>query len=177
MHCRTANIMHDANILNIGGDSSLIQIASHTTVRGELAVLTRSGRITIDKWCYVGQGTRIWAAAHISIGERAMIGHNVSIFDNLTHPISPLDRHNHYKAISTTGHPQDIDLDAKDIEISNDAWIGAGSTIIRGIRIGQGAIIAAGSVVTKDVEDFTVSAGNPSRVVRKLTPSECILPA
>jgi len=54
-----------------------------------------------------------------------------------------------------------------DIEVGNDVWIGMESSVMPGIKIGNGAIIAAKSVVTKDVEPYTIVAGNPARVVRK----------
>ena len=55
-----------------------------------------------------------------------------------------------------------------DIIIEEDAWIGAGTIILPGIHIGKGAIIGAGSVVTKDVEPYTIVAGNPARIIRKV---------
>lgn len=56
------------------------------------------------------------------------------------------------------------------IIIGDDAWIGAGSIILNDVTIGEGAIVAAGAVVTKDVEPYTVVAGNPARVIKALEP-------
>ena len=53
-----------------------------------------------------------------------------------------------------------------DITIENDVWIGANSTIMSGIKIGNGAIVAAGSTVTKDVPSYAIVAGNPAKVVK-----------
>jgi virginiamycin A acetyltransferase len=53
-----------------------------------------------------------------------------------------------------------------DIIIENDVWIGANSTIMSGIKIGNGAIVAAGSTVTKDVPPYAIVAGNPAKVVK-----------
>jgi acetyltransferase-like isoleucine patch superfamily enzyme len=52
--------------------------------------------------------------------------------------------------------------------IDDDAWIGAGALVLKGVHIGRGAIVAAHSVVTKDVPPFVLVAGSPARVVRKL---------
>lgn len=52
------------------------------------------------------------------------------------------------------------------IEIGNDVWIGYNATIMRGVKVGDGAIIAAGSIVTKDVEPYTIVAGVPAKVIR-----------
>ena len=67
-------------------------------------------------------------------------------------------------------------LDAKDFYtdipqpavIGNDVWIGSNSTILGGVRIGDGAVIGAGAVVTKDVPPYSIVAGNPARVVKSL---------
>ena len=52
------------------------------------------------------------------------------------------------------------------VNIGNDVWIGARVTILPGVKIGNGAIIGAGSVVTKDVPDFAIVGGNPARVIK-----------
>jgi len=57
-------------------------------------------------------------------------------------------------------------------EIPDDVWIGSMSIILAGVFIGEGAIIAAGSVVTKDVPPFTIVGGNPARIIRELTMDE-----
>ncbi|MFD0830617.1 acyltransferase [Mucilaginibacter boryungensis] len=57
----------------------------------------------------------------------------------------------------------------KPIKICSDAWIGMNCIILKGVTIGEGAIVAAGSVVTKDVPAWTVVAGNPAKVVKTLT--------
>lgn len=54
-----------------------------------------------------------------------------------------------------------------DIIIENDVWIGANSTIMSGIRIGNGSVVAAGSTVTKDIPPYSIVAGNPAKVVKK----------
>jgi acetyltransferase-like isoleucine patch superfamily enzyme len=61
------------------------------------------------------------------------------------------------------GHP----LSKGNVTIGNDVWIGAGATILSGVTIGDGAVIGAEAVVTKDVEPFTIVAGNPAKVIRK----------
>lgn len=54
------------------------------------------------------------------------------------------------------------------IVVGQDAWIGAGAIVLPGVTIGEGAVIGAGAVVTKDVDPFTVVAGNPAHVIRKI---------
>jgi serine acetyltransferase len=61
-----------------------------------------------------------------------------------------------------------------DIIIENDVWIGAKATIMSGVRIGNGAIVAAGSVVSKDVPPYAIVAGNPAKVVKYIFSDEQI---
>ena len=145
-----------------------ISIGGHSRIEGELLVFAHGGEISVGDWCFVGPGARIWSGASINIGNRVMISHNVNIFDSLTHPLNPGQRHEHFRHIMESGHPRDIDLDDRPIVIEDDTWIAASSTILRGVRIGSGAVVGAGAVVTKNVPPMTVVAGNPARIIRQL---------
>ena len=126
----------------------------------------------MGEYCYLGENSKIWSAKEIVIGNRVLIAHNVSIFDSLTHPISSKARHLQFKEIITSGHPNAIDLDESSVCINDDVWIGCMSVILRGVSIGEGAIVGAGSVVTKDVPPWTIVAGNPARVIREIPENE-----
>lgn len=82
--------------------------------------------------------------------------------DSLTHPLDANERHLQFKEILTKGHPKALNLDEKPVSIMDDAWIGAGVTILRGVTIGERAIIGAGSVVTKSVPADSIATGNPA---------------
>lgn len=166
-----------ARIINIGGPSERIQVGRWSIVQGELLVFPHGGRITVGDWCFVGPETRIWSGGAISIGDRVLISHSVNIFDNLTHPIAARARHEQVRAIYASGHPRDIDLGDQAVSIGDDAWIGAGATILRGVSIGRASIVAAAAVVTRDVPDGAVVAGNPARLMRELTDDERAPPA
>lgn len=161
-----------ARIVNIGGPSKRIVIGASTVVDGELLVFPHGGSIRIGDWCFIGEGTRIWSGASIEIGDRVLISHGVNIFDNLTHPTSPRARHEHFRRIATTGHPDDVSLGDRPVRILDDAWIGAGATVLRGVTIGRGAIVGAGAVVTTTVPDEAIVVGNPAHTVRMLAPEE-----
>lgn len=172
---RTARIEAGARIVNIGGPDERIVVGARSVIKGELLVFRHGGRIDIGQWCFVGEGTRIWSGASVTVGHRVMISHHVNILDNLTHPLSAGARHAHFKEILTRGHPSEIDLGDQPVHIEDDAWIAASTIVLRGVRVGRGAIVAAGAVVTRDVPAFSVVAGNPARVVREL-PHEAPLP-
>lgn len=164
----TARLGPAARIINIGKDSALIRIGAGSIVDGDLLTFAHGGRITLGEWCYIGEGSRLWSAAHIDIGDRVMISHNVNIFDNLTHPVDSASRHRHFRAIATTGHPRQLDLGERPVRIEDDAWIAAGAMVLRGVTVGKAAIVGAGAVVTHDVPPFAIVAGNPARVIRYL---------
>ncbi len=154
-------------INNALGNPEAIRLGSHTHVRGELLTFGHGGAISIGDYCYVGEGTRIWSALSIDIGDRVLISHSVSIFDNDTHPIDdPAARHRQFVQIITTGQPRSISLNEAAVIIKNDVLICCQSVILSGVTVGEGAVIGAGSVVTRDVPPYTVVAGNPARTIR-----------
>ncbi len=157
-----------ARIRNIRGDTDKIIVGQHSRILGELLTFAHGGEIKIGEWCYVGDGTRIWSAVSIVIGNRVLISHSANIFDNLTHPLGAAARHEQIKQIFTRGHPVEVSLDESPVRICDDAWIGAGAMVLRGVTVGEGGVVAAGAVVTKDVPPFSVVAGNPAVLVREL---------
>jgi len=151
---------------------SAIIIDSNTHIKGELLVFAHGGKIKIGQYCYLGENARIWSAKSIEIGDRVLISHDVNIFDNSTHPVNHKLRHLQFVEIITHGHPKKIDLKEKSIKIKDDVLIGAKSIILKGVTIGEGAIVGAGSVVTKDVPPYTIVAGNPARIIREIPEDE-----
>jgi maltose O-acetyltransferase len=91
--------------------------------------------------------------ARVVIGDRSLFGPNVQIY-TATHPME--------SAVRATGVEA-----AKEIHIGSDVWVGGSAVILPGVRIGSRSVIGAGSVVTKDVPENVVVAGNPARVIRK----------
>lgn len=93
--------------------------------------------------------------AKITIGDNCFMASNVAIY-TAGHPIHPDSRNSMYEY----GIP---------ITIGDNVWIGGNTVICPGVTIGSNCVIGAGSVVTKDIPDWTVAAGNPCRVIRKIT--------
>jgi len=92
----------------------------------------------------------------VTIGSRTLFGPSVSLYSG-THPTDSAIRHG----------LQGPEL-GKEIHIGEDCWIGGNVIVLPGVTIGKGSTVGAGSVVTKDVPPYTVVAGNPARVVRRL---------
>lgn len=124
----------------------LVRIGRHTNIGGRTRV--RSG--TIGAFCSI--------AWDVSIGG----GEHVTHFAT-THPV--------YTSTNAIGIPGDPDMitwlrPAEPPVIGNDVWIGAHAVILRGVTIGDGAVIAAGAVVTKDVEPYSIVGGVPARHIK-----------
>ncbi|WP_456654780.1 acyltransferase [Bradyrhizobium sp. JR3.5] len=71
-------LMRTARIRNTRGDSDRIVIGDNSVIRGELMTFAHGGEIKIGEWCYIGEGTRIWSAASIEIGNRVLISHSAN---------------------------------------------------------------------------------------------------
>lgn len=165
---RNSFLYKEAEIINNIGDRKKITIGDNSHIRGQLLTFGHGGNINIGDYCYVGRNTYIWSGLNIKIGNRVLISHNCNIFDNDTHPIDAKKRHDQFKHITEKGHPKNMNLNDREIIIEDDVLIGANAIILKGVKVGKSAIVGAGSVVTKDVEPFSVVAGNPARLIKKL---------
>ncbi|WP_273037994.1 acyltransferase [Schwartzia succinivorans] len=161
-----------SSVNNMSQKSENIYLGQACKIRGELVVYPYAGKIIMGDYCYLGEGSRIWSENEIIIGNNVLIAHDVDIHDSNDHPIEPFARHNHFKAVCSVGFLEQYNLRAKPIHIGDNAWIGFGASIMKGVRIGRNSIVAAKSVVTHDVPDNVIVAGNPAQIVRQLSEEE-----
>lgn len=169
----TVQLHASARIVNNRGKPLAIRVGRHSVIKGELLTFAHGGSISMGEYCFLGEDSHVWSAVNIEIGDRVLISHGVNIFDNATHPIGPKARHAQFRSIVLEGrHPDAIDLNEAPVRIEQDVLIGCTSVILSGVRIGEGAVIGAGSVVTRDVPPFVIAAGNPANVIRELTAAE-----
>jgi acetyltransferase-like isoleucine patch superfamily enzyme len=106
--------------------------------------------LTIGKRVFINSGCKFQDQGGITIGDDVLIGHNV-VIATLNHSFDPERRG---------------DLEPCPVKIGNKVWIGANATILPGVTVGEGAIVAAGAVVTKDVASLTVVGGVPAKVIK-----------
>lgn len=133
-----------------------IHLGEHVRIRAthvpvELATLP-GGQLDIGSHTYINSGVSICAQESVTIGKNCAIGNYTLIMDT--------DFHN------VNDHTQQAK--AKPIVIEDDVWLGAQVTVLKGVRIGRGAVVAAGAVVTKDVPPFTLVGGVPARTIRQI---------
>ena len=111
-------------------------------------------KISLGKRVYININCTLLDGGLISIGDDCLIGPNVQILtiNHATSAKERLDKKNY----------------AEDVSIANNVWIGAGTIILPGVHIAEGAVIGAGSVVNKDVQAKYLYAGNPAKKIHKL---------
>ncbi|PLX50922.1 MAG: hypothetical protein C0613_02505 [Desulfobulbaceae bacterium] len=114
-------------------------------------------RLRIDDQSSLQQGCKIAAAQSISIGRQVMIADNVFITD-----------HDHIYDDPHVPAALIRELRSAPVVIEDGCWLGYGAVVLKGVRIGKRSVIGANSVVTRDVPPFTVVAGNPARVIKKI---------
>jgi maltose O-acetyltransferase len=140
-------------ILRLAG----VAIGHGTTIGGTLSVHGAgrpASRIRIGKNCWINDSCVLDASAPITIGNNVALGQGVMILTN-THLLGPSE----YRAGP---------LVSLSVIVGDGAWIGARTTVLPGVTIGTGAIVAAGAVVNKSVAADTMVAGVPARLVREL---------
>lgn len=164
-------ILPGGHIVNPRDTRGAIAIGASTWIAGQLLVFPHAGRIAIGDFCYIGEGTRVWSAAQVAIGHRVFLAHGVNVHDNDAHSTSAQERHRHFRELVARGRASFVeDLQSRAVTIEDDAWIGFNSTVLKGTRLGRGAIVGACSVVTRDVAPYTIVAGNPAVVIGEARP-------
>ncbi len=114
--------------------------------------------IEVGKHLFVNYNCTILDVAKVIIGDNCLMAPNVSIY-TAGHPIHPFSRNSLYEY-------------GKEITIGDNVWLGGNTVICPGVHIGDNVVIGAGSVVTKDIPDWSFAAGNPCRVIRKITDAD-----
>lgn len=150
-------ITHDAHCISIGEGSRLHHHVIITAWKNHFTG-ENDADLIIGEGADIGEYTHITAMGHMRIGKKLLTGRWVTITDNghgdtnfETMQQAPINRR-----LFTKG----------DVTIGDNVWIGDKATILPGVTIGDGAVIAANSVVTKDVPAYSVVAGNPARVLK-----------
>lgn len=129
-----------------------ILLGNNVTINHGCVIRTCTGRIEIGDDCSIGYYSIIHGLGGVIIGKSTMISPNVHIYAQ-SHGI---DRFKPMRSQPQTG---------KGVFIGDDCWIGANSVILDGVTIGHGAIVGAGSVVTKDILPFQIWGGNPAKKI------------
>lgn len=129
-----------------------------------------NGLVSIGDRSYVGS-SHLVCHSGIEIGNDVIISWGVTIVDHDSHSLDWDKRKN--DVLEWAVDLKDWSAVAiKSVVIQDKVWIGFGASILKGVTVGEGAVIGAQAVVTRDVEPYTVVAGNPARVIRHITPKQ-----
>lgn len=114
--------------------------------------------IEVGKNFFANYNCTILDVAKVKIGDNCQMAPNVAIY-TAGHPIHPATRNSLYEY-------------GKPVTIGDNVWIGGNTVLCPGVRVGNNVVIGAGSVVTKDLPDWCIAAGNPCRIIRKITDAD-----
>lgn len=140
-------------------------IGDNCTMDGVHFAIGEGGRIAIGDYCYFTNAVLL-SELELRFGNYVVIGWNATIADTDFHPLSPAERVADAIACSPLGQGRPRPAIAKKpVVIEDDVWIGPNATILKGVRIGSGAWIEAGALVTRDVPSGARVLGNPAQIV------------
>jgi acetyltransferase-like isoleucine patch superfamily enzyme len=146
-----------------------LSIGEGSMVEGPIIFERPNAEIVVGKRSFV-KGSLI-ASTKIEIGDDVLVAWNVTIVDHDSHSISfskrARDVHDWMAGSKDWTH-----VNSRPVYICNKSWIGFNSIVLKGVRIGEGAVVGAGSVVTKEVDPWTVVVGNPARCIKEIPEHE-----
>jgi acetyltransferase-like isoleucine patch superfamily enzyme len=142
-------------------NGGVLRIGRHVKLFGkptpiELVAL-RGAELLIGDGTFINRGVSICAKASVRIGSNCAVGNDCLIFDTDFHRVGDGFR----------GEAEGIP-----VTIGDHVWLAARSVILKGVTIGDGAVVSAGAVVTSDVAPYTIVGGVPARLIRNVTPAE-----
>ena len=148
-------------------NNAVLSVGQRSLIRTNIVYEREAARIEVGERTFIGRGL-CTIAESLQIGNDVLISWDVTITDHNSHSIKYSERamdveENAFLNVKKWEH-----VKISPVVICDKVWIGFGSSILKGVTIGEGAIVAANSVVTKSVPPWTVVGGNPARVIRIL---------
>lgn len=139
-----------------------------STYLGTMFDVGTQGKVSLGDYTLV-HGARIICDSEIKIGDYVFISWNVVLMDTYRVPLDPIERRQELEQVpKRKSRYIDANVAGSPINIESNVWIGFDACVLPGVSIGKGSIVGARSVVTTDVEPYTIVVGNPARVVRRL---------
>ena len=157
LHCRIEK--RDKN--------SKIEIQDDCLIYGRLVTETDQSIIRLGNNVFIGGNSIIDCKEEICIEDNVLVSYECIIFDHDSHSVDKSKRENDLYRFKNNKMNWN-EVKSKKINIKKNVWICARSIILKGVTIGEGSIVGAGSVVTQDVPDFSLVSGNPAKFIRKV---------
>ncbi|MFH0233939.1 MULTISPECIES: DapH/DapD/GlmU-related protein [unclassified Vibrio] len=165
-----------SGLSNIENEKS-VKIGNDNILGCRIIFESKTGEVSIGNRCFINSGTSIISIDSVIIGNYVTIAWGVTIYDHDSHSLDYMARRKDIEQqLSDTRAGKSFiankcwsSVKSSSIKIGDDAWIGMNAVILKGVTIGERAVVAAGSIVTKDVPADSVVAGNPAKVVKRLS--------
>lgn len=153
-----------------------ISIGNDCLVEGNLVVQAPNGKIVLQDNVYIGGDTLLACSTTITVESDVLISYQCLFMDSDNHSLNVQKRVRDLSEVRSNTYDWSL-IDSRPIRVCRGAWIGARSIILKGVTIGTGSVVGAGSVVTRDVPPWSIVGGNPARLIRQLTAEEIGTPA
>lgn len=169
-HPQKVNITYDNNSfidwLKIGALNGKVLIGKDSIIMCRIDFDSPNGIVSFGDRTYIGN-SQIVCYSGVKLGSDVIISWGVTIVDHNSHSIKWAERSK--DILDWKKNEKDwSNVKVAEVVIKDKVWVGFNAIILKGVTIGEGAVIAAGTVVTKDVSPYTVVGGNPARVIKKI---------
>lgn len=154
------------NWWKLSGRRGRIRIGTGSVVHCRVDFDAPTGEVSIGDRSYIG-ASHIVCHTRVTIGDDAIISWGVTLVDHNSHSLDWAERKADVASWIEGGKNWD-GVAIAPVCVGDKAWIGFGASILKGVEIGEGAVVGAQAVVTRNVPPYTVVAGNPARVIREL---------
>lgn len=156
----------------VDSKTNTLSVGSGSLVRGVVTFARNGSSLLVGNNTAINGATSFSIASGVEIGNNVLISYECMIMDHDGHSADPDIRKKDLPDLLEGCSKAWETVKILPVRIEDSAWIGARSIILKGVTVGQGAIVAAGSVVTKSVPPFVIVAGNPAREVGKVRRDE-----
>ena len=151
-------------------DGCRLSIGGGSIVEAAIIFDRAGGAVRIGERTFIGASTLVCAES-IDVGNDVLVSWGCTVVDHNSHSLAWSDRSRDVEQWYE-GRKDWTPVDRAAVRIGDKAWIGFNAIILKGVTIGEGAVVGAGSVVTRDVSPWTVVAGNPAKSIRLIEPHE-----
>lgn len=169
-------IGHDTRLLGASlvvreAFGSSLDIGGGSDIAASMVLEAAGARIQIGNRTHVGGGTLLDAATEIVIGDDVLIAFGSLVMDHDSHSLD-FDHRRYDVSEWVKGRKDWSHVPRSAVRIDDKVWVGTRAIILKGVHLGEGSVVAAGSIVTRDVPAWTLVAGSPARVIRELSKAD-----
>ena len=148
-----------------------LSIGENCIMEGDVFFERDDAKVSIGERTFIGGGSRLVSAESVTVGSDVLISWGCSIVDHNSHSVRFSERSRDVLDWRE-GRKDWSNVKTGAVVIGDKAWLGFNVIVLKGVTIGEGAIVGAGSVVTKDVAPWVIVGGNPAKVIREIPEDE-----